>query len=154
MMRKDYIGSTGFSLIEVLIAVFILVVGLLGLAAMQLQSIKYTQGSQWRSQANFLAYDIVERIRANRANVTDYQISMDGDKPSNRSTMANDDLYLWMDQLETQIPGGDGSVQWNSGSNLLTIVVKADDQGKVKNSDSQGTVESTTFTFNTQLDPL
>ena len=144
----------GLSLIEVLISVFILAVGLLGLAAMQLQSLKYTQGSQWRSQANFLAYDIVERIRANRASVTDYVIAMNAAKPAGSlDTMAKNDLFLWLDQLETTIPGGDGSVAWDSGTRTLTIVVTSQDQGRVRQV-ADATAADTTFTYITQLDQL
>lgn len=145
--------QNGLSLIEVLISVFILAVGLLGLAAMQLQSLKYTQGSQWRSQANFLAYDIVERIRANRVNVGDYAIAMSAGKPETRSTMAKNDLFLWLDQLETSIPGGDGSVSWDNGTRTLTVVVKAQDQGRVRQV-ANAAADDTEFTFVTQLDQL
>ena len=125
MITSSFRQQKGLSLIEVLISVFILAVGLLGLAAMQLQSLKYTQGSQWRSQANFLAYDIVERIRANRPSVADYVIAESDEAPSSRDTMAGNDLFLWLDQLETTIPGGDGSVAWDNGSRRLTVVITA-----------------------------
>ena len=144
----------GLSLIEVLISVFILAVGLLGLAAMQLQSLKYTQGSQWRSQANFLAYDIVERIRANRANVTDYVIAMNAAKPAGTlDTMAKNDLFLWLEQLETTVPGGDGSVAWNNGTRTLTIVIRSQDQARVRQL-ADAAAADTTFTYTTQLDQL
>lgn len=153
MIKPCIRRSGGFTLIEVLISVFVLAVGLLGLGAMQLQSLKFTQGSQWRSQANFLAYDIVERIRANRVAVTDYVIDMASDKPGNRSTMSGDDLYLWLTQLETTIPGGDGSVSWNAGTRMLTVQIKAEDQSRVRQV-ADASAANTTFTFVTQLDDL
>ena len=154
MIISSFRQQKGLSLIEVLISVFILAVGLLGLAAMQLQSLKYTQGSQWRSQANFLAYDIVERIRANRASVADYVIAMNAAKPSGSlDTMAKNDLYLWLDQLETTIPSGDGSVAWDSGTRTLTIVVTSQDQGRVRQV-ADATAADTIFTYTTQLDQL
>ncbi len=55
----------GFTLLEVLIALLVLSVGLLGLAALQLTSLQYNTGSYLRTQATFLAYDILDRMRAN-----------------------------------------------------------------------------------------
>lgn len=55
----------GFSLIEVLISILILAVGLLGAASIQLNALKYTDSSTMRSQASFIAYDMMDRIRAN-----------------------------------------------------------------------------------------
>lgn len=56
----------GFTLIEVLISVLVLSVGLLGLASLQLQALKTNQKSYQRSQATVLAYEIADRMRANR----------------------------------------------------------------------------------------
>lgn len=55
----------GFSLIEVLISVLILAIGLLGAAAIQLNALKFTDSSTLLSQASFIAYDMMDRIRAN-----------------------------------------------------------------------------------------
>lgn len=57
--------QNGFSLIEVLISILILAVGLLGAASIQLNALKYTDSSTMRSQASFIAYDMMDRIRAN-----------------------------------------------------------------------------------------
>ena len=55
----------GYSLIEVLIALFVLAVGLLGLAALQTTSFKFNSDSYARTQATLIAYEIIDRIRAN-----------------------------------------------------------------------------------------
>jgi len=56
----------GFTMIEVLIAVFVLAIGLLGLASLQTRSLQFNFSAYQRSQANVLAYDIIDRMRANR----------------------------------------------------------------------------------------
>ena len=61
----------GFSLIEVLVALLVLSIGLLGLAALQTTSLQYNTGSYFRTQATFLAYDIIDRMRANTDAVVD-----------------------------------------------------------------------------------
>lgn len=55
----------GFNLVEVLIALLVLAVGLLGLAALQNFSVKNTFQSYQRTQATILIDDIIDRMRAN-----------------------------------------------------------------------------------------
>lgn len=62
---KIHKPQMGFSLIEVLVALLVLSIGLLGLAALQTTSLQYNTGSYNRTQATFLAYDIIDRMRAN-----------------------------------------------------------------------------------------
>lgn len=57
--------QTGASLIEVLVSLLVLGIGLLGAAALQLNALKFTDSSTLSSQASFLAYDMMDRIRAN-----------------------------------------------------------------------------------------
>lgn len=61
----------GFSLIEVLVALLVLSIGLLGLAALQTFSLQYNTGSYYRTQATFLAYEIIDRMRVNSAAIKD-----------------------------------------------------------------------------------
>jgi type IV pilus assembly protein PilV len=55
----------GFSLIEVLVAIVVLAIGVLGVAALQTTSLRQGQGSMQATQAMALAYDYADRIRAN-----------------------------------------------------------------------------------------
>lgn len=57
--------NRGFTMIEVLVALFVLALGLLGLAMLQTTSLRLNTNSYSRTQATFLAYDILDRIRAN-----------------------------------------------------------------------------------------
>lgn len=59
----------GFTLIEVLVALLVLSIGLLGLAALQITSLQFNTDSYARTQATLLAYDILDRMRANSAAV-------------------------------------------------------------------------------------
>lgn len=65
MLYKTRHRQTGMTLIEVLVSVLILAIGLLGAAAIQLNALKYTDSSTMSSQASFIAYDMMDRIRAN-----------------------------------------------------------------------------------------
>ena len=66
-MKKDFKSKQhGSSLIEVMIAVVIISVGLLGMAGTQLASLKNNQSAMERSNAVTLTYSILDRMRANR----------------------------------------------------------------------------------------
>lgn len=68
-MRKQ---QTGFSMIEVLIAVLVLAVGLLGFALLQTMNLRFTQSANYRTEATNLAYDLLDQMRANRFRAGQY----------------------------------------------------------------------------------
>lgn len=61
--------SSGFSLVELLVAVLIFAIGLIGVLGLQTTSLKFFHDSSLRSTAALLADDISERMRANLAGV-------------------------------------------------------------------------------------
>ncbi|RLA09507.1 MAG: type IV pilus modification protein PilV, partial [Gammaproteobacteria bacterium] len=63
--RQSADSARGFTLIEVMVTLLILSVGLLGLAGMIGQSLRFNQGGYTRSQSTFLAYEIIDAMRAN-----------------------------------------------------------------------------------------
>ena len=67
LIRKE--RANGFTLLEVLITVLILSIGLLGLSGLQMTGLRYNQSAYWRGQATLIAYDIIDRMRANRDGV-------------------------------------------------------------------------------------
>ena len=62
-------NQMGFTLVEVLVAVFVLAIGILGMAGMQAVGVRESQNTYYRTQADMLANDIIDRMRANRAAV-------------------------------------------------------------------------------------
>ncbi len=76
----------GFSLFEVLIALLVLSVGLLGLANLQGQSISSSYNAHLRTQATSLAQSMVDRMRANRSHAlqatNNYQTAIDAQPPT------------------------------------------------------------------------
>lgn len=68
-MRRS---SGGFSMIEVLIALVILGIGLLGLALLQTMNLRYTKSAQQRTQAINLASELLDTMRANRSEAAAY----------------------------------------------------------------------------------
>lgn len=65
-MRAHSRPQAGFTLVEVLVATLVLTVGILGVAAMQMVSFQTNQGAYMRSQAVYLAQDILDRMRVNQ----------------------------------------------------------------------------------------
>jgi type IV pilus assembly protein PilV len=66
MKKPSKIHIKGFTLIEVMIAMIILAVGLLGMASLTVRSQQSNESAYARSQATLLAYDIIERMRTNK----------------------------------------------------------------------------------------
>lgn len=57
--------QAGITLIEVLVTALVLTVGLLGAAAVQLKGLQYADAARMDAQASLVAYDMLDRIRAN-----------------------------------------------------------------------------------------
>ena len=76
--------NSGFSLVEVLVAVVLLSIGLLGLAKLQFWGVRHTGSAYFRTQATQVASEIVERLRANPIGVAggSYELNPDGCKPA------------------------------------------------------------------------
>lgn len=58
-------------MIEVLVAVILVAIGFLAIARMQVQGLSYSHSAYNRSQAHFMANDIIDRMRANVQGVVD-----------------------------------------------------------------------------------
>ncbi len=64
--------SGGFSMIEVLVALVVLALGLLGFALLQTMNLRYSQSANYRTQATNLAYELLDLARANRVLINQY----------------------------------------------------------------------------------
>ena len=111
--------SQGFSLVEVLIALIIMSVGMLGIAGLYVQSMQAGRTSMLRHHAVTLAGDIADRIRANPlAGDTYTQTSgadndcVGKDTDCTIDEMAQHDIFLWRSQAQEFLPVmADGSEQ-------------------------------------------
>jgi len=57
--------NKGFSMIEILVALVILAIGLLGMATLMMNSLQTSQSAAMRSTATLATYDLAERMRSN-----------------------------------------------------------------------------------------
>ncbi|MGE8177972.1 type IV pilus modification protein PilV [Pseudomonas fluorescens] len=115
-------AQDGMTLIEVLVALLILSVGLLGAAATQLNALKYTDSSLMTSQASFIAYDMMDRIRANSA--ADYTVTPP--TSGNLNVTRDQDLYDFTTNITSfGGPTATGSITLNQ--RVYTITITWDD---------------------------
>ncbi len=136
MSRRSRMG--GFTLLEVLIALIIVSIGLLGVAAMQASTLKNAGSSKYRSAAISLTSDMSDRLRANLEGVmvANFALNTGYNRPRTalddpiyntpqtacRSSgclpaeMALDDLATWQERLAASLPRGTGVVCIDSGS--------------------------------------
>lgn len=130
MKQKLRLNNCGFTLVEVLVAVVILSIGLLAVAGMQTTSLRGGGNALYRSQAVLACEDILDRMRANRANALngEYDIAL-AVATENQAGMTLTDLSEWKNSLALNLPGGDGSVAIN-GRVVLVIVRWTDSYGQ------------------------
>ena len=121
--RRKY--SRGVTLIEILVSVIILAFGLLGLAGLQSVGLRNNTSAIYRTQATYLAQDIVDRMRVNRDSAIsgDYDQTMTAGKPTG-STLADTDVNAWLTNIERELPAGDGSIACTTTTNVCVITVQ------------------------------
>jgi type IV pilus assembly protein PilV len=129
-MKHKQRSQSGFTLLEVLIALLILAVGLLGLAALHTVGLRSNHSAYQRTQATILTYDMMDRLRSNRnrAMSGNYNLLLaatpaggDGAAP-----LEDDDLSEWITNLGALLPNGDGEVACDANG-FCTIFVEWQD---------------------------
>lgn len=104
----------GFTLIEVLIALVVVTVGMLGVAVLYVEGLRMNRTSLYRTTAVALATDMAERIRANQGQnqAADYAGNGPGQENNchladcTSAQLAEDDWDNWLASLETYLPVG------------------------------------------------
>lgn len=135
----------GFTLVEAMIALLALSIGLLGMAGLQIAGLRANQSAAWRSQATYLSYDIIERMRLNPTNRLDYVVDLA--ETAVGADRASIDVAEWKDRLAAALPGGDGTVDLAGADNMLvTITVQWTDA----RGDNTGVVDNTPLVFTMQ----
>lgn len=117
----------GTSLIEALVAMVVLSLGLLGLAGLQLNAMKTAQGAHLRAQAAEHAYDMIDRMRADRDNARSgkYKITIAASAP-NGETLAAKEIASWLALVASTLPDGDASIAMPD-TQTVTITIQWND---------------------------
>jgi len=125
--------ARGFSLVEVLVSMFVVAMGILALAGLLQASTRYAKMSELRSTATLLANDIADRIRANpvgaQLGASGYDLAERGypspqpsphaactaDAPCGPSDLARADMADWATRLRATLPKGSAFVRFHTG---------------------------------------
>jgi type IV pilus assembly protein PilV len=130
-MSRSSRAQTGMSLVEVLVTLVLISVGLLGVAALQLTSLKSTQESYVRSQAAMLAADMLDRMRSNQTGFVSghYDMTNDSsgfDQAGTAGTAAASDIAAWRATIDRLLPGSDADSAGRIVRNnrIVTITIR------------------------------
>jgi type IV pilus assembly protein PilV len=137
----------GSSLVEVLVALVVIAVGMLGVAALYVEGLRSGRTALTRTRAIVLATDMSDRIRANLAGADDYikpatdagteNTNCDPDGTGCTPTqMARHDIALW-NTLVTRLPNGRATIQRSTATTpaTYTITITWDEVGGVQVND-------------------
>lgn len=115
--------QSGFTMLEVLIAIVVIAFGLLGLAGLQAFSLQNSQNASLRSAAVMAAQDMIDRMKANYNGVvngnyhlpsaTDYGTAIatcTAVAGCSNADMARNDAFEWAQLVSTMLPGGQGII--------------------------------------------
>ena len=119
------------TLIEVLVTLVIMSVGLLGVAALQLTTVRNNYDAFVRSQAAMLASDMLDRMRANRLQAPGY-VAAFGANPNPGGTTAAADVAQWRQALAAQLPLGVGQIDFNAATEVVTISIQWGERNRIE----------------------
>jgi type IV pilus assembly protein PilV len=118
-MNMNKRKQTGSGLIESLISIFVVSIGFLGFAGVQVTGLAAANDSLYRSKAIYLSYQMADRVRANLpgAQAGAYNsLSGEGTSPGCISTgctsaqLAQNDFYEWSTEIAAVLPSGQGTI--------------------------------------------
>lgn len=119
-------AQLGIGMIEVMVAVLVLAIGVLGVAALQAITLKNTGSSASRTQAAVQVYSMMDIIRADRTNLSIYNtnIYVAGDGSGQAGTLDG-----WLDGLQTTVaPDAEGRVICNAAEMVCSVGVRWNDE--------------------------
>lgn len=142
----------GFTIIEVLVALVVLSVGMLGIAGLYVVTLQSGGTAIYRTQAVNLAADMADRIRANRTAGAAYAAGAAGALvctgagavDCSPADLAGDDVLQWNTELAASLPdgGGDIAVAGAAAPFTYTITVTWSEPGQDTASTYTMTVET------------
>ena len=119
-MNMKKLTQSGFSLIEVLVAILVFSIGLLGIAGIMTVSIRNNHNGYMRSQATLLSSSLTESMRANVQGL--WEGNYNGEAPSsatvqcnltnrcNSQQLAEFDIEQWGVAINQILPNGVGAI--------------------------------------------
>ena len=134
----------GFTLLEVMIALLVLSIGLLGLAALQANTLKTNHGAYQRTQAIFLTYDMMDRLRANRTAALAGQCDIAMGATLTGTDLCDTDVTDWQNNfVGLYLPSGQGLIDCSTTANVCVVTVQWNEgrQGGTASDPSASTIQ-------------
>ena len=130
--------TDGFSLLESLIALVVFSIGFLALTLLMHTSLQNTNSAFYRSVATEQAYDMADRIRANRGAAGVTVVNYGGVEATSANPgcivagctplqLAQYDGWHWNQTNKLVLPSGGGSIVVNDTTGAVTVTVSWDD---------------------------
>lgn len=128
--------QAGAGMIEVLVAIIILSIGLLGLAGLQTAGLKSNQGASFRSTASIMAYNILDSMRANQvaAGAGGYNHSFSETETETETKVAVEipvDIETWLEELALRLPAGNGAIDIGADNKVIITIQWDDSRGEL-----------------------
>jgi len=126
----------GAGLIESLIAIFVVSIGFVGFATLQISGLVATNESMFRTKAVHLSYQMADRVRANLPGVQGHaydDLEGSGSDPGCISSsctpaqLAQNDFYDWNAEIASLLPSGAGVICVTSTPDVGTPAAPACD---------------------------
>lgn len=144
----------GFSMLEVLIAMLVIGIGMLGIAGLIITNLKNNHSAYSRGQATILANDIVDRMRANRtvaqADKTKYEILLTAASPTVKDKVNEADVAEWRKALSDSLKDGRGGIQFAANGNVVVTIQWDDSRATADSAATVGKVKQQ-FVLETRL---
>jgi len=148
----------GFSMLEILVTLFLITLWLLSSAGVQSASLQFTKAAQFRTQAVYLATDLAERMQANKtaAVAGSYVVSGSVDAAAMDCTtatctsdeLAQFDLAEWSGRVTAVLPNASVTVSTTGAANPVTytILITWSDRRSDRAYSGSGTSEAFSYT--------
>jgi len=153
--------QAGISLVEILVSIVIISIGMLGLAAMQNSSMRLAYDSYVRTQSSFLAYDLIDRIRAN-PQAPPYTLDPDQNialqdcfgvnANCNVSQLRQFDLFYWKQYAEQLLPDARFEVDYDADLQQYSMVVSWNDRVEGDLEQTPDETEKKEFVYHFQVE--
>lgn len=136
-IRNPARRASGFSMIEVLIAILVLGFGLLGFALLQTMSLRFAQSANYRTQATNLATDLLDQMRSNRLLAAQYTgatfsggtVDEGGCSRSTGTVGISSNITRWQCQVRAALgEGSSANVTYNPVGGEATVTITWGDE--------------------------
>lgn len=121
-LQRRHPAQRGFTLVEAMVALVVLAVGLLGIAALYVESLSASRSALLRTQAVNLAADMADRIRANRvagiayaagtADAGTETVACETTAGCTSAELAAHDVFRWKATATALLPGFQGEIDF------------------------------------------